>query len=212
VYALTTVDYKDETDCLAGTGPCTLVRSGGGVFRVSGRQSVRIPNTGPAVEVAAAGTSVAYVPTSGIAANGKPQAGADLPVTIVAADTGEQLAAVVPEGVPVAIALSPHVLATLERGPLGLRLAWYDAATGHPLGSVPVPKATAPALTASDQLIVFRVGRSIRAVDVTSHRLRTLTRAAATPVGLSLDGGWLRWAENLPHLARIRALYVSGRA
>jgi hypothetical protein len=40
--------------------------------------------------------------------------------------------------------------------------------------------------------------------------VRVLTRAAATPIGLSLEGNRLAWAENIGHAARIRALYVSG--
>jgi hypothetical protein len=117
----------------------------------------------------------------------------------------------VPQGVPSAIALSPHVLATLERTPLGLRLAWYRSTTGQPLGSVPVPRTTAPTLTVNDRVIVFRFGRSIRTVDVASHSVNPLVRATAKPVGLSLEGNWLRWAENIGSSARIRALYVSGK-
>jgi hypothetical protein len=210
-YAVTAVDYEDEAACLAGTGKCTLVKSGGGVYRVHGRVPVHVPDTEPAVEVATSGSAIAYVPTSGIAKDGRPRAGADLPVTIVDANTGEQFAAVVPQGVPIAIALSAHVLATLEQTPLGLRLAWYRSTTGQPLGSVPVPETTAPLLAANDRVIVFRVGRSIRAVDVPTHRVHALVRAAAVPVGLSLSGGWLRWAENIGSSARIRALYVSGK-
>ena len=142
---------------------------------------------------------------------GRPQPSADLPIEVVDAGSGQRVASVVPQGAPIAIALSAHVLATLERTPLGLRLAWYDAATGHARGSIPVPRSTTPWLSASDQLIVFRVGLSIRGVSVASHRSRLLTRAAATPVGLSLEGGRLAWAENLKGVSRIRAVYVSGR-
>jgi hypothetical protein len=112
--------------------------------------------------------------------------------------------------VPLAVALSPTVLATLEKTPLGLRLAWYDAATGRVRGSIPVPKATPPSLAAGTQLVVFRVGRALRAVNVRTHATRTLTRAASTPVDVSLDGNRLAWVENLPGLSRIQALYVSG--
>ena len=57
---------------------------------------------------------------------------------------------------------------------------------------------------------MFRVGRSIRAVATSTHRLRILARAAATPVGLSIEGNRAAWAENLRRGARIRALYVTG--
>lgn len=211
VYSMTAVDYEDEAACLAGSGPCTLTKTGGGVYRVVGRRTVHVPGTGPAVEVAASGTAVAYVPTGGIAKDGTPRPGADLPISVVDARTGQDISSVVPQGVPVAIALSSRFLSTLERTPLGLRLAWYERATGRPAGSVPVSRATAPALTASDRLIVYRIGRVLRAVDTASHRVRTLATAPATPVGLSLEGRRLAWAENLKTGARVRALYVSGR-
>lgn len=210
-YAVTTVDWDDEAGCLAGTGPCTLTKTGGGVYVVRGRQPVRVPGARAAVEVATAAGTIAYVPTGRLEKNGRPQPSADLPIEVVDAGSGQEIASVVPQGVPIAIAMSAHVLATLERTPLGLRLAWYDAATGHPRGSIPVPKRTSAWLTASDQLIVFRVGRSVRGVSVTTHRSRLLANAAATPIGLSLEGGRLAWAENLKGLSRIRAVYVSGR-
>jgi hypothetical protein len=211
VYAVTSVDFKDEAGCLAGSVPCTLVTSGGGVYRVQGRQVVLVPGTKGAVAVAVSGTAVAYVAAGRIAASGEPQPVASLPIEIVDAASGADLTSVTPAGVPVAIALAPHVLATLEQTPLGLRLAWYDRTTGRIRGSVPVPKATTPRLAASDQLIVFRVGRSLRGISTSTHRPRRLATAAAAPIGLSLEGGRLAWAENVAGNGRIRALYVSGR-
>jgi hypothetical protein len=39
----------------------------------------------------------------------------------------------------------------------------------------------------------------------------TLTEAAGTPIGLSLEGTRLAWAENVGGRGRIRALLVAGR-
>lgn len=211
VYASTSVDYADEGSCLAGTAPCTLVKSGGGVYRIENREPVHVPRTGAAVEVAISGTAVAYVGTGGISKDGRPVAAADVPIEVVDARTGQEISNVLPQGVPLAIALSEHVLATLERTPLGLRLAWYDRATGQIRGSIPVPKTTSPSLTANDRLIVFHVGRSLRGVAVDTHHARVLARAAASPIGLSLEGGRLAWGENAARAYRIRALYVNGR-
>jgi hypothetical protein len=210
-FAVTSVGWTDESGCLAGIAPCTLVKSGGGVYVVRGRSRVHVRGTSAAVEVATSGDRIAYVPTGLIGTGGRPRASADLPIDIVETATGRRVASVVPQGVPLAIALSAHVLATLEQTPLGVRLAWYDAATGRVRGAVPVPKATAPSLTASDQLVVFHVGRSLRSVNVATHRVRVLATAAAAPIGVSLEGSRLAWAENLPLYARIRALYVSGK-
>ena len=103
------------------------------------------------------------------------------------------------------------MLALLGKTKAGMQLTWYDAATGKPSGSVPVPSATSPELTTNDQLIVFRVGRSIRAANVATHHVTTLAEAAATPIGLSLEGTRLAWAENVGGRGRIRALFVAGR-
>jgi hypothetical protein len=119
------------------------------------------------------------------------------------------VSSVQPQGTPVAIALAAHVLAALERTPLGLRLAWYSPSSGLPIGSAPVALAASPTLTVSDRLVVFHVGRSIRAVEIATGRVKTLITAAAPPIGLSIEGGRLAWAENLKHGARIRALHVS---
>jgi hypothetical protein len=210
-YATTTVDYADEAGCLAGTSPCTLIRAGGGVFRLRGRGlSVHVPHTAPAVALAVSGNAIAYVPAGRIGENGHPRASARVPIEIVRAGDGSRISSVVPRGVPLAIALSRHLLAALERTPLGLRLAWYDRASGRPRGSIPVPRETTPSLSATDRLIVFRVGRSIREVVTATTRLRLLARAASEPVGLSIDGNRVAWAENLRGGARIRALYVTG--
>jgi hypothetical protein len=208
VYAVTSVDYKDEAGCLAGTGSCELEVAGGGVYRVVGRQPELIAGTGAAVAVAASETNVAYVPTSTVGKEGSPAP--DLQIDVVDTSTGKPISSITPQGTPIALALAPHVLATLEQTPLGLRLAWYVPETGAPSGSVPVARAASPELTATDQLIVFRVGRSLRAVDVTTHSVRTLGATAAPPIGLSLEGGRLAWAENVNGTGRIRALYVRG--
>jgi hypothetical protein len=211
VYGVTAIDYVDEAGCLAGTGSCELEVSGGGVYQMSGRQTpklVPLTDSGGAVEVAASTGAVAYVPPADVGKQGRPLAGADLPIEVVDAQTGASISRVNPQGTPLAISLAPHVLATLERTPLGLRLAWYDRATGAPEGSVPVSGKTSPELTSTDRTIVYRVGRSIRAVDTTTHNVRALVRAAAEPVGLSLEGQRLAWAENLKTAARIRALTV----
>jgi hypothetical protein len=96
----------------------------------------------------------------------------------------------------------------LVRGRAGTRIAWYDATRGRLLGSVAVPRATSPALSATDRFVVFRVGRSIRALDVAGGLVRRLGIAAAPPIGLSVEGSRVAWAENVHGRGRIRALGV----
>jgi hypothetical protein len=211
-YAVTSVDYEDEAGCLAGTDSCLMKIAGGGVYRVVGRQGrpKLVPGTTHgAVALAAGGGRIAYVGTGSITKQGRPVAGGDLTIHVVDPANGHVVSSVQPQGTPIAIALSTHVLAALERTPLGLRLAWYSASSGQPTGSAPVALATSPALTVSDRLVVFHVGRSIRAAEIATGRVKTLITAAAPPIGLSLEGSRLAWAENLKHGARILALRVS---
>jgi hypothetical protein len=210
-YAVTSVDYADEAGCLAGTDSCAMKIAGGGVYRVVGRQrrAKLVPGTTHgAVALAAGGGRIAYVGTGAITKHGKPVAGGDLPIQVVDAADGHVVSSVQPQGTPIAIALSAHVLAALERTTLGLRLAWYAPSSGLPTGSVPISIATSPELTTSDRLAVFHVGRSIRAVEIGTGRVKTLITAAATPIGLSVEGTRVAWAENLKHGARIRALHA----
>jgi hypothetical protein len=210
VYAVSSVAYVDQVACLAG-GSCRRKLIGGGIHKIVGRDDQLVPGTWATLAVAVSGSRVADVQAAGVESNGEPFASASLPVEIRDADTGKVLTRIVPRGVPDAVALSARVVATLEHSALGLRIAWYDPANGNPLGSVPVPKDTSPELSAGGRLIVFRVGTSIRSVDVDSHAVRTLTKAAATPVGLSVQGSRVAWAENIRGRGRIRALFVGGR-
>lgn len=215
VYGVTSVDYVDEAGCLAGTDSCSLkiVHDGGGVYRVTPKMKlVQVPGTTAAVEVATASGRVAYVQADSVDKQGRPVAGADLPIEVVDAVTGKVVASITPQGTPVAIALSAHVLATLEQTPLGLRLAWYSPDTGTAVGSVPVALDASPELSVSDDIAVYHVRRSIRAVDISTSHPRALATAASAPIGLSVVGGRVAWAENLKQGgARIRALWTSGR-
>jgi len=208
-YAVTSVDYQDEAGCLAGTDTCAMKISSGGVYRIEGWKP-RLVYDRPAVALAASDDTIAVVPTASVTKTGRPVAAADLPIAVIDTKTGSEISSFSPQGIPLAIALSQTVLATIERTPIGTRVAWYDPATGAALGSAPVAVSTAPELSASDKFIVFRVGRSIRTIEIATGRIRTIARAAATPVGLSLVGARLAWAENLKSGgARVRAIYLS---
>ena len=214
VYGVASVDYEDEAGCLAGTGSCAMHIAGGGVYRVIGRQQAKlVPHTTDAgvVEISATDRRVAYVRADTVGKSGQPIASAATPIEIVDAVTGDSLSEISPQGTPIAIALSDGVLATLERTSIGVRLGWYDNATGKSLGSVPVPVAVSPELSTTDRVAVFRVGRQIESVDLTTSRVRRLIKAATTPIGLSIEGSRIAWAENPKGRGRIRALYVVGR-
>jgi len=126
--------------------------------------------------------------------------------------TGTSIAHVSPQGTPVAIALTPHVLVSLERTTDGLRLAWYSATTGGAdIGSVAVPAGTTPVLSANDQIAVFRTGRFLHVLTFATGHSRTVAQTVGEPIGVSLEGSRLAWAENVRGRGRIRALTVNGR-
>jgi hypothetical protein len=211
VYGTTAVQFVDEISCLSG-GNCDMKISGGGVYRVVGRKAPElVPNTEPAFDVAVSGSTVAYVPAASTGEDGMPLASADVPVELVDVRSGRRTAHVTPDGTPIAIALAPTVLAMLERTPAGLTLAWYSTTTGDVVGSVAVPPNTVPELSASDQQAVFRIGRFIHVLTFATGHSRTVAETVGQPIGLSLEGSRLAWAENVKGRGRIRALYVNGR-
>jgi hypothetical protein len=211
VYGTTAVQFVDEIACLSG-GSCDMKISGGGVYRVIGRKAPElVPNSEPAVEVAVSGATVAYVPAASVGANGTPVAAADRSVVLLDVRTGRRIADVSPGGTPIAIALAPHMLAMLERTPAGVTLAWYSTTTGANVGSVAVPSNTVPELSANDQQAVFRIGHFIHVLTYATGHSRTVAQTAGTPIGVSLEGSRLAWAENVKGRGRIRALNLNGR-
>jgi hypothetical protein len=214
VYSVTSVDFADEVGCLSNPKAphaCAMkVGNHGGVYRILGRKTPRlIPGTTPgAMQVAVYKGEVAYVTTATLARDGRPVADAASPVTIRSVIDGALVSRLAPHGTPEALALSSRVLAALERTGGKLRLAWYNPASGRPLGSVAVPATTSPEISASGRLIVFHAGRTIHAVEIATRKARVVVRAAATPIGLSIEGSRLAWAENVGGKGRVQALQI----
>lgn len=214
VYAVAQVAYRNQVDCLStpnAPGACDLKIVGGGIYRIVGRRTpVPVRGARAAVAVAASGSNVAFVPAVGTSTtDGHPLASPNVPVEVRNVLTGSLVVSVSPSGMPVAIALSGGTLALLGRSAGKLVLSWYELPAGRQIGTLKLPPTTAPTLSVGDRTIVFRVGRSIRAVDVKTKRVRTIARAAATPVGLSIAGRRVAWAENVAGRARIRAITLA---
>jgi len=208
VYAVTTVAYVDQVACLSG-GSCQLAIVGGAIHRVVGRRSPVVRGTGPAVAVATAAGLVAYIPALDVGPKGIPLPSRTAAVHVRSASTGARVADVTPpDGLPLAIAMAPHVLALLVQGEEQTSIVWYDPTDGRLLGSVPVPRTTSTHLAVSDQLIVYRVGNELHAIDVAGHQQHVLLTTPVTPIGLCIDGNRILWAENVGGLGRIRSLVV----
>ena len=187
---VTSVDYDDEAGCLAGTASCVLKIVGGGVYRVVGRKPKLVPGTGRgAVEIAASGGRIAYVGTGAISQAGQARRGSR------PADPGRRCR----RAVTSSRASSPRGRRSRSRSrhTCSRRSSERRSVFGWPgTRRRPVSRSarrrsrsrTSPQLAVTDRLVVFHVGRSIRAVEIATGRIKTLIEAAAPPVGLSIEG------------------------
>lgn len=199
-------EYVDKLACLSG-GNCRRKIADGGIRIVTPTGYTSLPNVGAALQLAVSAGRIAYVPATRVPAN-RPGASANGFVNIVDAGTGVQLAQAPVHGIPAAIGLSPHVLAVLtQRGPRD-RIVWFSASTGAKLGSVLVSSHASTQIAVSDQVIVFRVYKTLRTVSTATGRIEVLANTPPTAVGLSLANNRLLWAENRGETGRLRALAV----
>ena len=144
---------------------------------------------------------------------GPPRAEEYAPVQVF--DTaGHLISSVVPDGTPRAIALAWPKLAVLFEFVDGSRqVQLYDARTGGywvnggaaVVSRVPMTVTRVSVGTAGT---VYAVANSIYLLR--AQRSLLVWRAAAPPIGLSIEGRRIAWAENVRGKGRIRTLTVSG--
>lgn len=204
--------FCDDVSC----PPCSYQPTGGGVRRLVGREVRVVPGAPPAVLVAAATGRIAVVP-----ADPTPRPKATLtaalggPVEIRDVRTGALLRAVNPLGTVRAVGLSRQTLAVLVDGPAGRAIERYDVASGLLRDRVSVSDDAAPEIDVANDVVVYRVGRAVRLVRANGTTTR-IALARATPIGLSIEGGRVAWAENLrlgpgQYDGRIRAVQAPRR-
>jgi hypothetical protein len=206
-YSWDDVEYVNPSGCLSGK-PCKQKVADGGIRIVTRTSDTPLPGAEPALQLAAADGRIAYIPAT-IVKSGRPSATTHGSLPIVDATTGNLIAQPSVHGIPLAIALSSKVLAVLTTlaGPHD-RITWFSATTGAKLGSVLTSPGTVPQLAASDRLIVYRVGLTLRGVSTGNGHSRTLVKTSGNYLGLSLAGARLLWAENHGTGGRLRALAV----
>ena len=205
-YSWDDVEYVDKLGCLSG-GSCKRKIAGGGIRVVTLAGEHSLPKAQPALQLAASAGRIAYIPATIVRAN-HPGATANSSIFVVDGATGNPVSQTFVRGVPAAVALSPHVLAVLtQRGPRD-RLSWFSATNGTKLGSVLVSSRAATQIAASDQLISYRVYRSLYGVSTATGQIRPLGIVAQNTVGPTLGKGQLVWAENRGAGGRLRALSV----
>ena len=87
------------------------------------------------------------------------------------------------------------------------QMTLFNASGGALLHVVSVPSAPPLELAGiSGRRVVFRSDRTIRVLDASTLRVSTLATLADDPIGLSVTGRRVAWAENTGADGRIRAL------
>jgi hypothetical protein len=207
VYSWDDVEYVNPEKCLSG-GSCKQKIEDGGIRIVTRTTTTSLPGAQPALQLAAGGGRIAYVPATTVK-SGRPSPTTNSPLYVVDAESGNVVTQEQVHGIPIAIALSSHVLAVLttQAGPHD-RISWFSATDGTKLGSVLISALASPQIAASDRLIVYRVGRLLRSVATGSRQLRKLVKTGQNYLGLTLARGRLVWAENHGTAGRLRALSV----
>jgi hypothetical protein len=117
---------------------------------------------------------------------------------------GEAITALFPQ-IPVrGLAVTTRYAALLASG----RVLVYGLPDGV-LRNMSVQRFTAPDIDAYGARVVVRSGRDIWVVDASSGRARRVATASAMPIGLSISGRTVAWAENVRARGRIRVVQVA---
>jgi hypothetical protein len=206
-YSWDDVEYVDKLGCLSG-GSCKEKIAAGGIQVVTKTGSQPLAGALPALELAASAGRIAYIPAMTVKGD-HPAPNTNSSLYVADASSGDVVGKAFVHGIPLAIALSPNVLAVLttQAGPHD-RISWFAPIGGKKLGSVLISPRAAPELAASDQLIVFRVNRQLYGVSTHGGRPRQLGKTGQDSVGLSLARGRLAWADNHGGTGRLRAVSV----
>jgi hypothetical protein len=209
-YSWYDIEYNNPTKCLS-TGSCKQKIADGGIQIVTRTTDTSLPQALPALQLAASGGRIAYIPAT-IAHAGRASGGSNATIYVVDAATGDVVGSAFVRGIPRAIALTSHALAVLTgQGTAHDRISWFTPSGAKKLGSVLVSGETTPQLAMNDQLIVYRVFSKLNGIPLHGGRIRTLAKTSADDtVGLSLAHGRLLWAVNRHSgdSGRLRALTV----
>jgi Tol biopolymer transport system component len=125
--------------------------------------------------------------------------------------TGQLIGTAAAPGRVQAIALSHSTVALLVDGFFGRRIELFDETSRAPQGTVDVPDSTAPELSAAGANIVFRVRHTIYLLNTQRQTRQIVAFAASNPIGLSIKGRRVAWAENIGDHGRIRSVIIAQR-
>jgi hypothetical protein len=215
VYSIATIEPSygsdDQVDSWAVAG--------GGVWRVVGSKSVRVPHTPPTAMLAVARRAIALVPADqrryhGPCSEKNPLGCAEVRIAPGArvevrdAVNGVLIATFAPKGRVAALGMDEETVAVVVRSGREARVEWYSANSGKPLGTSSVPRSIADSIDVSGHAIVLHRGKTILAVDTGTRQIRDLALVSSPPVGLSIEGDRVAWAEKVGNRGAIRAVTV----
>lgn len=126
------------------------------------------------------------------------------PVEIRDALTGRLIKRFSIDGHAHATALGPDYVALLVNHEPGVRVELYNL-NGRFRKAAAVP-ASVRNVSAAGRNVVFAAGRVIRRLDARTGAVTALATARRTPVGLTIEGRRVVWAENEGGTAQIRAI------
>jgi len=106
-----------------------------------------------------------------------------------------------------ALATSNKIVAVVTRRDGVDWIDYYDAHTGAARGKVNVTRA-GNTMAISGSRVVFSSGKSIRTLNTRTRKIRVIAVANVLPVGLSVDGARVAWAENIRGSAHIRSMHL----
>jgi hypothetical protein len=175
----------------------TELFGGGATYRVDreGRRE-RLRDVPDTRKLAAAAGRIALVPRRG-----------GPTVEIRDAATGTLISALTPSGPPQGIALASRRAAVLVRNDDGSkRIEWYGL-DGGLLGGVDVSDR-AYGLDMAGRRVVFLVRRTVRVLDTATGDRQIVARPRREPVGPSIEGRRVAWAENSNGRGRVKAVVL----
>ena len=173
----------------------TCVDRPGLTARVVGRQARRLPGVPGGWPLAVAGPRLAVAAESG-------------QLEVRSADSGRLVASFRLGGTPIAVALGADYASAIVRTGNSARLEVHNLATGDLRGSVTLRGRAGPDLSAAERRVVYSIGRTIYVLDAGTLKRARVAVAAAPPVGLSIEGRRVAWAENARGRGWVKALVL----
>lgn len=168
------VNWRASASCGAG-GPCSSTVTARSRLMEVGTRVRRVRALPPALALAGGDDRLALQTPDGI--------------DVYAMPAARRVSRVHVRGLVRELAVSRSVLAVLLR----TRIERFDA-RGRQLGSTPV-YASATNLSVSGTRIVYRTGNVVRLLDARSGRSRILAITKSPPIGVSIAGDRIVWAE-----------------